>query len=103
MLQQAIVAIRAAQPARHSLRGGVILGLSLVILALSTPAAYPQPDALRISFRQQRSSEANGDAPQDRSKARVLEAGKPIERELGGGEAHSYQLTLAAGQYVRVV
>ncbi|MFL6275468.1 MAG: CHAT domain-containing protein [Blastocatellia bacterium] len=103
MLQQAIVAIRAAQPARHPLRDGVILGLSLVILALSTPAAYPQPDALRISFRQQRSSEAKGDAPQDRSNARVLEAGKPIERELGGGEAHSYQLTLAAGQYVRVV
>src|SRR5262249_52731299 len=28
--------------------------------------------------------------------------GKPIERELAGGEAHSYRLTLAAGQYAQV-
>ncbi len=31
---------------------------------------------------------------------RVLEPGKPIERDLNGGESHSYQLTLLAGQYV---
>ncbi len=33
---------------------------------------------------------------------RVLELGKPIERDLNGGESHSYQLTLLAGQYVRL-
>lgn len=32
-----------------------------------------------------------------------LEPGKPIERELAGGPSHSYQLTLAAGQYLHVV
>jgi CHAT domain-containing protein/Tfp pilus assembly protein PilF len=32
-----------------------------------------------------------------------LEPGKPIERELAGGQSHSYQMTLAADQYVKLV
>ncbi len=32
-----------------------------------------------------------------------LEEGKPIEREMVGSALHSYQLTIAAGQYARVV
>lgn len=32
-----------------------------------------------------------------------LELGKPIERELAGGQSHSYQLSLASGQYVKLV
>ena len=34
---------------------------------------------------------------------RALEPGKPVERELAGGQSHSYQLTLAADQYLRLV
>jgi CHAT domain-containing protein/Tfp pilus assembly protein PilF len=33
----------------------------------------------------------------------VLELGRPIERELAGGESHSYQLMLAAGQFLHAV
>ncbi|MGH9936961.1 MAG: tetratricopeptide repeat protein, partial [Blastocatellia bacterium] len=33
----------------------------------------------------------------------ALEVGKPIERELAGGQAHSYQITLAAGQFLDTV
>ena len=33
---------------------------------------------------------------------RALEPGTPIEQDLRGGEKHSYQLTLLAGQYVRI-
>jgi CHAT domain-containing protein len=33
----------------------------------------------------------------------ALEEGRPIERELAGGETHSFQVRLAAGQYLRVV
>ncbi len=32
-----------------------------------------------------------------------LEVGKTVERELSGGEVHNYRLTLAAGQYSRIV
>lgn len=34
---------------------------------------------------------------------RELKLGDPIERELTGGEGHSYRVMLTAGQYLRVV
>ncbi|MDX2042471.1 MAG: CHAT domain-containing tetratricopeptide repeat protein [Acidobacteriota bacterium] len=33
----------------------------------------------------------------------TLELGKPIERELAGGQSHSYQLKIPAGQYVKLL
>jgi CHAT domain-containing protein len=33
----------------------------------------------------------------------TLEPGKPVEQDLAGGEKHSYHLTIAAGQYVRIL
>ena len=35
--------------------------------------------------------------------ARPLEPGKPIERELAGGQSHAYQITLSAGQFMKVI
>ncbi|MEW6734059.1 MAG: tetratricopeptide repeat protein [Acidobacteriota bacterium] len=34
---------------------------------------------------------------------RRLEQGKPVERELQGGEHHSYQISLTTGQYLHIV
>src|SRR5437773_11113182 len=36
-------------------------------------------------------------------KVPTLEIGKPLERELSNNQAHTYQLTLLAGQYLRAV
>src|SRR5258708_28018800 len=41
-------------------------------------------------------------AGQPPSEIAVLELGKPIERELGGGRRQSYQVTLSEGQYMKV-
>src|SRR4029434_2385670 len=32
-----------------------------------------------------------------------LEPGKPIERELSGGQLHSYKITMTSGQYLHMV
>src|SRR5215510_1853318 len=32
-----------------------------------------------------------------------LEPGKPVERELSGGQSHSYKITMNSGQYLHVV
>jgi hypothetical protein len=42
-------------------------------------------------------------APQDYQQVQRLEQDRPIERELAGGQSHSYQLRLEAGQYVNLV
>jgi CHAT domain-containing protein/Tfp pilus assembly protein PilF len=40
---------------------------------------------------------------QKEERARQLEQGNPIERELAGGQSHPYQITLIAGQYAKLV
>ena len=37
----------------------------------------------------------------DEQQGQVLEPGKPIERELRGGEVHSYEVTVKAGEYLQ--
>src|SRR5215475_6915429 len=32
-----------------------------------------------------------------------LQPGKPVERELSGGQSHSYKITMISGQYLHVV
>jgi CHAT domain-containing protein/tetratricopeptide (TPR) repeat protein len=40
---------------------------------------------------------------QNTSDIRVLEQGKPIERELAGAEVHAYSIQLTAGQFLKVI
>jgi tetratricopeptide (TPR) repeat protein len=42
-------------------------------------------------------------ATQSAQQSDSLEPGKPIERELSGGQSHSYKITMISGQYLQVV
>ncbi|HKX28083.1 MAG TPA: CHAT domain-containing tetratricopeptide repeat protein [Blastocatellia bacterium] len=44
----------------------------------------------------------NGAGPQAPA-IRPLEPGRPVEAELAGGQSHTYQLTLTAGQFVKLL
>src|SRR5262249_59388473 len=40
---------------------------------------------------------------QSAQEAQTLVSGKPIEREMAGGQSHIYQIQLAAGQFVHLI
>src|SRR5215831_15625965 len=42
-------------------------------------------------------------SPPQSEDVRMLTAEAPIERELSGGQTHSYQISLSAGDYLRIV
>lgn len=79
---------------------------SLLFLPGRVAPAYAHPNTGRlltsIKQSQQQPTSSAGPAQND-GDMRTLEAGKLIKRELAGKEAHSYQVTLAAGQYLHVI
>jgi len=91
----------AYRQGRKAVHRGIVIVASLVFLAGVMATAPARSDASRIGQSARLplgvSIKLKGERGSD-----VLEPGKPIERELTGGEAHSYQLTLASGQYARV-
>src|SRR5262249_43246072 len=80
--------------AHHSLA----LLLCLFLLAESVARAFaPTPSMLA------RGGAAPTPITQGEKDARPLEPGKPIEREMAGGQSHDYQITLSAGQFMQVI
>jgi CHAT domain-containing protein/Tfp pilus assembly protein PilF len=56
-----------------------------------------------LSQRHARSPRDAGAKVDDEKEARLLEPGKTIKRELAGGDSHTYQIRLSAGQFVNVI
>jgi CHAT domain-containing protein/lipopolysaccharide biosynthesis regulator YciM len=77
------------------------------IVTLSAIAFFlPHPLTSPRAFPVERSQEAKLDASQQAqnpSDVRKLEVGKPIEREMKGGESHTYEIELQSGQYLNAV
>jgi CHAT domain-containing protein/Tfp pilus assembly protein PilF len=76
---------------------GLVLSVSLPLIQVQA-----SPDALYVG-KEVRPHAGVFIPEQEDMQARQLELGKPIERELAGGQSHSYQITLAADQYVKLV
>jgi len=69
----------------------------LILVGLSvSPSIWPGS-----SFAQ--ASDDARKASQSAQETDSLEPGKPIERELSGGQSHSYKITMISGQYLQVV
>jgi CHAT domain-containing protein/Tfp pilus assembly protein PilF len=78
---------------RWSLRGVLVVFVPLSWATSGTQAHFISPPV----------TAGSSNAAQGKLDVRPLEPGRPVERELAGGQSHSYQLTLAADQYVLVV
>jgi CHAT domain-containing protein/Tfp pilus assembly protein PilF len=103
MTQSTRSVIKPGGAVRRLLKRSLILSQCLLILSSPIRASYPYGNNFNgLSTGAQPVIEASRAAPQQPIDAAVLEPGKPIERELAGGEAHTFQLTLTAGQYTRV-
>jgi CHAT domain-containing protein len=74
-----------------------MVALSAIVLFLSSPLTEAHAVTVARSPGIKPAASLPAQKPPD---VRKLEAGKPIEREMKGGESHAYEITLAAGQYL---
>jgi len=73
----------------------LFIGLPLVYMRASADALY--------HFKKVKTADAVITPAQGTEQIRQLAPGRPIVRDLAGLQSHSYQMTLAADQYVRVL
>jgi hypothetical protein len=76
--------------AAHIINLLIWVGLSV------SPSLWPSSSPVQASAGERR-------AAQSAQETDSLEPGKPIERELSGGQSHSYKITMISGQYLQVV
>jgi CHAT domain-containing protein len=75
----------------------LILSITLPLVHMRAPT-----DAL-YHGKEMKTADAVMSQAQETQQIRQLAPGRPIVRDMAGAQSHSYQMTLAAGQYVRVV
>ena len=72
--------------------------LCLLFLVGTMPGAHPCALAQPLQ-----NSGVSAGPQQEGGEPQWLEAGRPIVREMAGGQSHAYRLTISSGQYARVV
>jgi CHAT domain-containing protein/tetratricopeptide (TPR) repeat protein len=73
-----------------------IINLLIWVGLLVSPSLWPSSSLVQAS-------DGARIAAQSTQETDSLEPGKPIERELSGGQSHSYKITMISGQYLQVV
>jgi len=79
------------------------LAFLAVVMLLSHLSVAMAVGRARSHWRSEQFGLGSNRAMQIDKDVRPLEIGKPIQRELAGGQSHTYHLTLTAGQYLHVV
>src|SRR5215467_12233268 len=80
----------------HSIRRTPLM-IDLLIRAGAPAATSPRPVVVPV----QAPVSTRGAAP-SAQESDSLEPGKPVERELSGGQLHSYKIAMTSGQYLQV-
>ncbi len=75
---------------------GVIINLLIGVGLSASPYLWPEAAPVQASAIER-------SAAQSAQESNSLEPGKPIQRELSGGQSHSYKITMISGQYLHVV
>jgi len=81
----------------HSIRWPPLM-INLLIRAGAPAATSPRP----VAVPAQAPASTRGAAP-SAQESDWLEPGKPVERELPGGQSHFYKITMISGQYSQIV
>jgi hypothetical protein len=94
----------------------LIIAALTTLISLNEPLSTPQGHGLQsgrrptltvnlLGFRAQpaQAPASERGAAQSVRESITLEPGKPIERELSGGQSHSYKITMISGQRLRIV
>jgi hypothetical protein len=76
--------------------------LRLLLFLMVVYSGYQISFAQPTEGKPQQSNSANNQTTVQ-PEISLLEPGKPIEREMKGGESHSYVIKLAANQYLQAV
>jgi hypothetical protein len=99
--------IKSAATICHSIRVSNNSGLLLIIVFLtlltSAITGYARIGIFERIYCMQSLAGAGSGAAIKVADVPSLEQGKPIERELAGGDYHPYRLTLVAGQFCHIV
>ena len=90
-------ALKRPQYSSHISRIVITCAVALIALTITTNAFVFSSSRAQTIAPQPSAQEAK------QTDVRELKLGQPIDRELAGGEAHSYRVLLTAGQYLHVV
>jgi CHAT domain-containing protein/predicted negative regulator of RcsB-dependent stress response len=92
----------------------LIIAVLPALILLCVPLSTSQSRGLHSSGAPAAANLGHGSSPvqasasergaaQSAQESISLEPGKPVERELSGGQSHSYKITISAGQFLHIV